>query len=216
MTFKTLSALLETQAKLTEDAVDDMGGGLGPKAHPVLSRAELVRFGDKMDQAINKLEEVRSIFKHVPGMTGPAHKLGHIGEKGGMDMSLFADVNSKLDALEGAIEELHQGWGSQVQQDTGAFDEADAATDTADVEADTDDLPVEPNDVPVKEGWKAALATGVVAGGIGLGIGLGAERSAGLALGVAGGQVASSLIARRKKDAEKPKLSVTVKDKPTK
>lgn len=143
MTFKTLSALLESRVKLSE-TIDDMGGGLGSQAHPVLSRAELVRFADKMDQALNKLEEVRSIFRHVPGATGPAHKLGHIGQKGGFDMSHFDQVNKTLDQLENAINELHQSWGTQIQQETGAFDDAEPSDQ--EVEPDQDAEPVEEPD----------------------------------------------------------------------
>jgi len=154
MTFKTLAALLESHAKLHESA-DDMGGtGLGPKPHPVLSRAELVRFGDKMEQAINKLEEIRSIFKHVPDATGPAHKLGHIGEKGGFDMSHFNGVNALLDKLEEAIEDMHMDWGTQVQSETGAFGDDDEPADAdveAEAEADADDLPAEPNSDPLEQ-----------------------------------------------------------------
>jgi hypothetical protein len=151
MSFKILSALLATQQSLTEadDSAElDMGGGIGPKPHPVLSRAELVRFSDKLDQAYNKLEEIRSIFKHAPDATGPAHKLHHIGTKGGFDLSAFDDVVQKIDDLEGAINELHQSWGTQVQSDTGAFDEGDGATDH---EADADDLSVEPETPPADE-----------------------------------------------------------------
>lgn len=149
MTFKTLSSLLSitqiaeaaTDMPADDDSVSAMGGGLGPKPHPVLSRAELVRFGDKMDQIHGKLEEIRSILKRADGATGPAHKLHHIGTKGGMDMGNFDDVEAKLDDFENAIDELHQSWGSQMQSETGAFgDEDDAAPDA---EADADDLPAE-------------------------------------------------------------------------
>jgi hypothetical protein len=152
MTFKTLSALLESHNQLQEAAGPSVDGaderlGLGPKPHPILSRAELVRFMDKLDQANNKLEEVRSIFKAVPDATGPAHKLHHIGAKGGFDMGAFDDVVKKLDALENAIDELHQSWGIQMQSETGALDDDPegpaAEMDAMEPEADTDDLPPE-------------------------------------------------------------------------
>lgn len=151
MTFKTLSSLLATQLALTE-ASDELGsasGLVGPKAHPVLSRAELVRFADKLDQARNKLEEVRSIFKEAPGATGPAHKLHHIGAKGGFDMGAFGVVNTKLDELEDAIDELHQAWGMQVQSETGLMDDEDDA-EPMDPEADADDLPPPDDEAPVE------------------------------------------------------------------
>lgn len=150
MTFKTLSSLLASHHALNEASDDELGsatGLVGPKAHPVLSRAELVRFSDKLDQARTKLEEVRSIFKEAPGATGPAHKLHHIGTKGGFDMGAFSAVNKKLDDLEDAIDELHQAWGMQVQSETGLMDEDEAAP--TDVEADADDLPPE-DEAPVE------------------------------------------------------------------
>ncbi len=138
MTFKTLSALLESRPQIQEAPEQEGSSLIGPKQHSVLTRAELIRFGSKMDQAASKLEEIRSIFKHVPGASGPAHKLGHIGEKGGFDMSHFTGVNELLDKLEEAIEEMHMSWGIQVQSETGALD--DEPSELAD-EEDHDDLP---------------------------------------------------------------------------
>lgn len=190
--FKTLSTLLEdhrlkeaaddTEGDIPDDSASDMGGGIGSNPHPVLSRAELVRFADKIDQAHGKIEEVRSIFKSAEGATGPAHKLHHIGSKGNMDMSHFQEVNDMLDKLEQAVDDLHQSWGTQIQQDTGALDEPGAE----DHEADTDDLNAdddttsdatpptddeEPTETPpddkVKEGMKDAVArTAAVAGAL--------------------------------------------------
>jgi hypothetical protein len=153
MSFTTLQSLLT----LTE-ADDAAMANLGPKEHPTLSRAEMVRFADKIGQAQAKLDEIESIFKHAPGATGPAHKLHHIGVKAGADMSALSDVQNKIHDLGNAIDELHMMWGSSMQQDTGAFDDQDPdastdeapAEDEADTEADPMAEPIDDDEDAVK------------------------------------------------------------------
>lgn len=124
MSFSTLQSLL-TLTEADETALANNG----PKEHPTLSRAEQVRFADKIEQAQSKLEEIESIFKHAPGATGPAHKLHHIGVKAGADMGALTDVQNKIHDLANAIDDLHMMWGTEMQQATGAFDADEEPTD---------------------------------------------------------------------------------------
>lgn len=139
MSFSTLQSLLTLN-----EGDDAVLSNYGPKDHPSLSRAELVRFNDKISQAQAKLEEIESVFKHAPGATGPAHKLHHIGVKAGSDMAVLDAVQRKIHELADAIDELHQAWGSGMMQDTGAFDDTDegneAPTDEEEPVGDEDQV----------------------------------------------------------------------------
>lgn len=147
MSFSTLSGLLNLRqsAAITENQ-DEYG--MGPKPHPVLSRAEIVRFYDKMDQARDKLEEIESIFKHAPGATGQAHKLHHIGVKAGGDMGALDTVQHAITNLFDAIDDLHQAWGTGLQQDTGVFDQSEDETPP---DENTDDQNAVSNDLPPED-----------------------------------------------------------------
>jgi hypothetical protein len=153
MSFTTLQSLLT----LTE-ADDAAMANLGPKDHPTLSRAEMVRFADKIGQAQAKLDEIESIFKHAPGATGPAHKLHHIGVKAGADMGALTDVQNKIHDLGNAIDELHMMWGSSMQQDTGAFDDQDTAASADEAPADDADTEADPMAAPAEDDEDAVKA----------------------------------------------------------
>jgi hypothetical protein len=150
MSFTTLSGLLSLHESATPITEDQDEYGMGPKPHPVLSRAEIVRFYDKIDQARNKLEEIESIFKHAPGATGQAHKLHHIGVKAGGDMGALDAVHSAIETLFNAVDDLHQAWGTGMQQDTGAFDEP-AEPAPEDETPPDEDLDGAPTDLPPEE-----------------------------------------------------------------
>ncbi len=120
MTLKILSTLLEKYPPITETLEQEDDSHAESDTHTILSPSELIRFNDRIYQAVSKLEELRSIFKYVPNATGPAYKLGHIGKKGGFDMAYFTDVNDLLDKLKETIEEMHMSWSNQ--NENGAFD----------------------------------------------------------------------------------------------
>jgi hypothetical protein len=153
MEFATLKSLLDTLVNEGADINSDYG--LGMKEHPSLSRAEIVRMNDKFSQAQAKLEEIENIFKAATGATGPAHKLHHIGVKGGLDVSAISAVQQKIRELADAIDDCHQMWGTSVQGDTGAFDD-DTATpaapgsDSDTIDADMD-IPDDDTTVPAED-----------------------------------------------------------------
>jgi hypothetical protein len=137
MEFATIKSLLDTL--VTEGADINSDYGLGTREHPSLSRAEIVRMNDKFTQAQAKLEEIENIFKSAAGVSGPAHKLHHIGVKGGLDISAISGVQQKIRELGDAIDDCHQMWGTSVQGDTGAFDDdTTSAPNPEEVDADMD------------------------------------------------------------------------------
>lgn len=139
MAFKTLSELSTLAAVHLQEEGSYEEMGMGPKDHPTLSRAEMVRLYDKLDQAQNKVDELHSIFKSVEDVSGPAHKLHHIAQKGGFDMSHVDAVQALLDQLSTAIDDMHQDYGTNMQSDTGAMEEPEETEALADGE-----IPVEP------------------------------------------------------------------------
>lgn len=144
MSFSTLQSLMTLS--------EDVASQTGPKSHPSLTHAEIVRFDDKISQAQAKVEELEAIFKHAPGATGTAHKLHHIGVKSGADMSALDAVQKKINELADAIDELHQMWGTDMMGATDAFgDDEPGVAPEGDESYRRDDAPADDADMEEKD-----------------------------------------------------------------
>ena len=112
--FKHLSELISATIALDE----------ATHPHHILSSSEITKMNDRFYRLEATIELLDKILEDTPDMgTGSAHTLKQIGEKAGFDMSYMADARMHLSQLEEVIENMHQAWGTQVQQETGELDD---------------------------------------------------------------------------------------------